>query len=57
MLFYAIDNSEMVSNQTGSLLYLVFHRELSSALVILLTHNDITADIGCKIRLFADDCV
>ena len=43
----------MVSNQTGSLLYLVSHRELSSALHI----NDITADIESEIRLFADDCV
>ena len=29
----------------------------SQPLVILPTHNDITADIESEIRLFADDCV
>ena len=50
----------MVSNQTGPLLYLVSHRELSSAagpLLFSLHINDITADIESVIRLFADDCV
>ena len=45
----------MVSNQTGPLLYLVSHREPSSA----PCYSHITADIHVEseIRLFADDCV
>ena len=62
MLFYAIDNSElllMVLNRTGPLLYLVSHRERTvlGPLVFSLHINDITADIESEIRLFADDCV
>ena len=39
----------MVSNQTGPLLYLVSHRELSSVPLLFSLHiNDITADIESK---------
>ena len=57
MLFYAIDNSEllsMVSNQTGPLVSGVPQGTFLGPLLFSLHINDITADIESEIRLFAD---